>query len=97
MRSSNYNYICSKALFTRASRRLILAAIACAAGPLSSMQNASAQITLIPTTSRLVVPFPPGNASDFQARLLGDQLRKSLGITVVVYKRPGASGGIALL
>ena len=96
MRSSDHTYPCSKVQFTRASCRFILAAIACAAGPLSSMQNASAQITLIPKTIRLVVPFPPDNASDFQARVLGDQLRKSLGITVVVDNRPAVSGGIAL-
>jgi tripartite-type tricarboxylate transporter receptor subunit TctC len=43
---------------------------------------------------RLVVPFPPGNAADLQARALGEHIRKA-GQTVIVENRPGASGAIA--
>lgn len=46
-------------------------------------------------TVRLIVPFPPGNASDLQARALGEQMRKG-GQRVTVENRPGASGAIAL-
>lgn len=74
--------------------RLVLAGLSLvfAAG----FQSAFAQTSALPKTIRLVVPFPPGNASDFQARLLGEHLQRSLGITVVVDNRPGASGAIAL-
>ncbi len=46
-------------------------------------------------TVRLVVPFPPGNASDLQARALAEQMRKG-GQRIAVENRPGASGAIAL-
>ena len=41
---------------------------------------------------RLVVPFPPGAASDFLARVLGQKLSESWGQQIVVDNRPGAGG-----
>jgi tripartite-type tricarboxylate transporter receptor subunit TctC len=45
-------------------------------------------------TLRLVVPFAAGGGVDNAARLLGEQLRKQLGMTVVVDNKAGASGTI---
>lgn len=45
-------------------------------------------------TLRLVVPFAAGGGVDNAARLLGEQLRKQLGLTVVVDNKAGASGTI---
>lgn len=45
-------------------------------------------------TLRIVVPFAAGGGVDNAARLLGEQLRKQLGMTVIVDNKAGASGTI---
>ena len=44
---------------------------------------------------RLIIPYPPGGASDFGGRLVGAGLTEILGQQIVVDNRPGASGLIA--
>ena len=43
-------------------------------------------------TIRIIVPFAAGGGVDNAARLLGEQLRKQLGMTVLVDNRAGANG-----
>jgi tripartite-type tricarboxylate transporter receptor subunit TctC len=73
----------------------ILLACALGAGGLVAWP-ALGQPAALPKTIRLVVPFPPGNAADIQARALAEQLRRAHGLSMVVDNRPGASGAIAL-
>jgi len=43
---------------------------------------------------RLLVPYPPGGATDIFARLVGAKLGESFGQSFVIEQRPGASGVI---
>jgi tripartite-type tricarboxylate transporter receptor subunit TctC len=45
---------------------------------------------------RLIIPFPPGGSADTIARLLAQEMSKSLGQPVVAENRPGAGGNIGV-
>jgi len=45
----------------------------------------------------VIVPFPPGGASDTTARLTGNKLSEIVGKPVIVENRPGANGAIGAI
>jgi tripartite-type tricarboxylate transporter receptor subunit TctC len=45
---------------------------------------------------RIVIPYPPGGASDLTARLLGQKMSEAWGQQVIPDNRPGANGIVAL-
>jgi tripartite-type tricarboxylate transporter receptor subunit TctC len=44
----------------------------------------------------LIVPFPPGGASDLTARTLGQKMSEGLGQPVVIDNKPGANGVVGI-
>src|SRR5262249_40330457 len=71
-------------------RSLVLAASAVALGLLTFSPTAWSQRTI-----KVVVPFPPGGSADILARLIGEQVGRTQGVTVVTENRPGAGASIA--
>ena len=55
-----------------------------------------AQATYPSKPIRLVVPFPPGGASDLTARTLAQKMGESMGQSIVVDNKPGANGAIGI-
>jgi tripartite-type tricarboxylate transporter receptor subunit TctC len=70
---------------------LLLAALGwvCATGEATAQDYPSRPITV-------VVPFPAGGPSDTLVRILGEQMRGSLGQPIVIENVAGASGSIAV-
>jgi tripartite-type tricarboxylate transporter receptor subunit TctC len=75
----------------------MLRTILASAAALTVVSPALAQTDTFPDrgqTLRIFVPFAAGGGVDNAARLLGEQLRKQLGLTVIVENKAGASGTI---
>ena len=45
---------------------------------------------------KMIVPFAPGGASDFAARIISPKLGELLGTSIVIENKPGASGNIGM-
>jgi len=65
----------------------------CAAALLSACAWAAAQYPARPI--RLLVPNPPGGATDTIARVVAPGLGDALGQTIVVENRPGSNGNLS--
>jgi tripartite-type tricarboxylate transporter receptor subunit TctC len=72
--------------------RALLAAALCAAMALDAAPAHAQAYPVRPV--KIVVPFPPGGATDSMARIISDQLSVALGQPIVIENRGGAGGGI---
>lgn len=76
------------------SRRCVLGAALAAASLVATPTLAQSDYPNQPIT--LIVPFAPGGASDFAARLLQPRLSAILGQQIVVENRDGAAGNVGM-
>ncbi len=74
-------------------RHLVLAGVVCA---LLALSAAPLRAQPVPSTVRIVFPFAPGGSGDALARLVADQMSKTLGNTVIVENRTGGAGRIGV-
>ena len=77
----------------RISRRVLIA-LACVAPLWPTLSEAAQSYPTRPV--RMIVPFAPGGASDFVARIIAPKLTEVLGEQVVIDNRTGASGNIGV-
>ncbi len=71
-------------------RGTVLLTVLCAAGAL--LQAAPVLGAYPERPIRIIVPFPPGGASDVIARMFAEKFTQSWGVTAVVDNRTGATG-----
>jgi tripartite-type tricarboxylate transporter receptor subunit TctC len=76
------------------SKSISGAALALALVFLSTVASGQAAYPSKPV--RMIVPFAPGGASDFVARIISPKLGALLGTSIVIENRPGASGNIGM-
>lgn len=57
--------------------------------------NAQASNTYPAQPIKIVVPFPPGGATDIIARIIGQKMSERMGVSVIIENKAGANGNIA--
>jgi tripartite-type tricarboxylate transporter receptor subunit TctC len=75
-------------------QKTVIGALTAAFGLLATIAAPAVAANYPCQTLTIVSPYPPGGTTDILARLLAPSLQKSLGVTVIVDNRAGASSNI---
>jgi len=78
------------------ARAVLTLALGLGLGPWFCCAPALAQAGYPNKPVRMIVPFAPGGASDFVARIISPKLGELLGQSIVIENKPGASGNIGM-
>lgn len=78
------------------TRKILPGTIALALGALALLPASVPAQSWPSKPIRMVVPFPPGGATDFVARIIGQKLTEQLGQPVPIDNRAGANGILGL-
>ena len=70
-------------------KKLLLSAVVCALGAAAGAPAMAQEAAFPNKPITLVIPFPPGGATDVLGRLIGKKLGDKLGQTVVIDNRAG--------
>ena len=77
------------------SRRLVIFSLAAVAAAMAvATSNAQAQVAYPSKPITMIVPFPPGGPTDLVARVIAQEMSKSLGQPVVIDNKGGANGNL---
>lgn len=78
----------------RRLRRILLLALGLGSVSFGAIAHAQSSNDWPTKPIRFVVPYPPGGPLDTMARVLAEQVKPTLGQSVIVENRPGAGGNI---
>ena len=76
--------------------RRLFALLVAALGLVAIGKEAAAQDKYPSKPVKIIVPYAPGGATDIVSRIIGEQLRQTLGQTFITENKPGAFGIIAI-
>jgi len=93
--SKQYFYSLSKSLKILAAINMIIGCLIASVDSKAQVQGDNLRSDYPSQPIKIIVPFPPGGATDVIARIIAQKLTEQMGQTVIVENKAGANGNIA--